>query len=465
MTSTSTTNPGILNLFKIPQKSLSQTINEVKNSGYGKIAADRSYERKRASQKKAWNDAWKGPSSSTPSQGSEEGESSESSSGSGISSLDDAAADSMGGGTGGADGTGGTDGTGGADGSGSSGSDGVSPLLQGEMTFEALVGEICNGIDLIFATKRTTVVVTDYSGIYAEAKYLRDKKSKIAQNEDIKMWQLEDGTYELDVSEYGFYTTVKVHYKNGTITESYDDLVRVYGEIVAHYYEPKIDKTTAIMKAKAYLAAHVRDFDLSVKANILWNAEIDIGDIVTIDNPLTLRDKTRIEKEKKDPEYFFVMGKSIEWEGEGPIKGTLDLRYGPKSPENKEMKEAGNLYSQSSQSNQNTDIQTAIDEVGKMAAKIGYSGECQTHDCVKSNGRGDCWGMSDYIGCELISRGVTIRIQQYPTSSSSRHRSVQYKNESGQWVNFPYREYGCNTLFNDTSGVNSSTTVKCTCEN
>ena len=130
------------------------------------------------------------------------------------------------------------------------------------------------------------------------------------------------------------------------------------------------------------------------------------------------------------------------------------------------MKEAGNSYSQStSQNNQNTDIQTAIDEVGKMAAKIGYSGECQTHDCVKSHGRGDCWGMSDYIGCELISRGVTIRIQQYPTSSSSRHRSVQYKNESGQWVNFPYREYGCNTLFNDTSGVNSSTTVKCTCEN
>ena len=258
--------------------------------------------------------------------------STDSSSGSDITTLDDAAADVSGDYSDGE--------TNGSEEGSSSGSS-TSPLLQGEMSFEELVGEICNGIDLIFATKRSTVVVTDYESIYAEAKYLRDHNSKAVGGEDIKIWQLEEGTYELDVAEYGFYNTVKVNYKNGTITESYEDLVKVYGEVTIEYDEKTIDKTTAQMKAKAYLAAHVRDFDMSIKANLLWDGDIDVGDIVTIENPLTMRDKIRTTIDKRDPEYYFVMGKSIEWEGDQPITGTLELRYGAVSPEQKEVPEAG----------------------------------------------------------------------------------------------------------------------------
>ena len=385
------------------------------------------------------------------------------------------------GGTGGETGDGSSGGTGdgsngGSDGSSDGNSDGsessegsgtVSPLLEGSMTFEEMVGDICKGIDLIFAVKRSTVVITDYEGIYAEAKYLRDKNSKVVKGEDISLHQLEEGTYELDVSEYGFYNTVKVHYKNGTVTESYEDLVRVYGQVVIEYNEKKLDKTSAIMKAKAYLAAHVRDFDMATKANILWDGDIDIGDIVTIENPMTMRDKIRVNTEKRDPEYFFVLGKSVEWEGDLPITGTLDLRYGAVSPETKEVPESGTSYSNSSNSSNSNassgDIQKAIDEVGKMAEGISYSGACQTHDCVQSKKTGDCWGMSDYIACELKSRGVETQIKQYDSGYTGNHRSVLYKDSTGQWQDFPYRKYAINELFRNTSNSKSGSNVKSTC--
>ncbi len=390
-------------------------------------------------------------SSSTPSQDGDSNASS--SSGDGITSLNDAASDSL---------------NGNGDGSSTSsdgGSSGVSPLLDGDMTFEELVGDICNGIDLIFAVKRSTVVISDYESIYAEAKYLRDHNNKTVKNEDIGLHQLEEGTYELEVLEYGFYNTVKVHYKNGVVTESYEDLVKVFGEKKIDYYEKKIDKTSAIMKAKAYLAAHIREFDMSIRANLLWEGEIDVGDIVTIENPMTMRDRKRIDVEKRDPEYYFVIGKSVEWEGDTPITGTVELRYGAVSPEQKEVPETGASYSSdgSSNSSQSTgNVEQAVDEVGKMAAKISYSGACQTHDCVKQQQTGDCWGMSDFIACELKSRGVQAKIYQY-AAIASNHRSVKYQDASGQWVRFPYREHGVSYLFRDTDGVDHGSEVSSTC--
>lgn len=434
MVSTSTTNPATQKNLTIP--TTTSTRDPTKNKAKGNVNSNVKKSQSNRSQ-----------SSSQPSQSDDYD--SGSSSGDGITTLDGAASDVLGDGL--------VDGEA-SDGSSSGGA--VSPLLQGEMSFEELVGEICNGIDLIFAVKRSTVVVTDYESIYAEAMYLRDQKSKAVQGEDVALWQMEEGTYELDVAEYGFYNTVKVHYKGGTVKESYEDLVRVYGEVVIEYDDKKVDKRTAEMKAKAYLAAHVRDFEMSVKANLLWDGNIDIGDIVTIENPLTMRDKYRVEQEKRDPEYYFVMGKSIEWEGEAPITGTLELRYGAASPEKKDVPESGTAYSKSSASS--GDIDAAIDEVGKMASKISYSGACQTHDCVQSQKTGDCFGMSDFIACELKSRGVEAKIKGYPTSVPE-HRSVLYKDSSGQWQRFPYRQYNVATLFRDTDGVNHGHDVNTTC--
>lgn len=348
----------------------------------------------------------------------------------------------------------------GDDSSSSSSSKSSSGLLDGDMTFEELIGEICNGIDLIFVVKRSTVVVTDYESIYAEAKYLRDNYQSNVKNEDISLWQLADGSYEFDIQDYGFYTTVEVNYKNGTVKESFEDLVRVFGEVKITYDEPNIDKTTAIMKAKAYLAAHMREFEVTVNAEILHDGDIDIGDIVTLENPQTMNN-TIHNSRGEDSEYLFVTGNSISWDG-GPITNSIEMRFGPVSPDKKEVPEYGADYSGDS-STSTGDIQSALDTVGKKWSKIGYSHNCQTADCVKQTGSGDCFGASDLIACELKSLGVKTKIVQYGTAYADNHRSVLYQDKDGTWKDFPYRTYGFNTLFNNTAGSASGSPISKTC--
>ena len=230
-------------------------------------------------------------------------------------------------------------GTGGTGGTGETASN-VSPLLSGEMTFEELVGEVCNGIDLLFLCKRSTVVVTDFETIFAEAQYLRKNHHSSVAGEDIKLWQLDEDSYELNINQHGFYNTVVVEYKNGKVKETFDDLVKVYGEVKKTYKEPKIDKTSAQMKAKAYLAAHMRDLELTVNATILTEPDIDIGDIVTLDNPKTMQNKTK--KAKNIPEEFlFVKGVTTDWEGDGYIETDIELQFSPTSPKKKEVPTAG----------------------------------------------------------------------------------------------------------------------------
>lgn len=216
----------------------------------------------------------------------------------------------------------------------------ISPLLQGEMTFQELVGEICNGIDLLFLCKRSVVVVTDFESIFAEAKYLRDNHYSAISSEDIKLWQLEEDTYELNINQHGFYNTVYVIYKNGVVKETFNDFVRVFGEVSITYTDKKIDKTTAKMKAKAYLAAHLRDLEMTVEASILSEPDIDIGDIVTLENPKIKQNNIKTSQ-GGDPEFLFVKGVNTSWEGDGYIESDLELQFSPTSPSKKEVPTTG----------------------------------------------------------------------------------------------------------------------------
>ena len=207
---------------------------------------------------------------------------------------------------------------------------GYSPLLSGEQSFQQLVAEVTQGIDVLFLCKRNVIHVTDFATLYAEAQVLRDNQKYV--DEDIHLWQLEDGTYTLDVNEYGFFNTVNVVYSGGTITETYEDLVRVFGIMAKTYYDKTLTKTQAQAKAKAYLAAHIQEFGMEIKCSILHNPAIEIGDIVTLENPLTLRDAVK-KVNKGLPEYLFVKDMSISWDDGGPIKNDLVLSYSPEAPE------------------------------------------------------------------------------------------------------------------------------------
>lgn len=207
---------------------------------------------------------------------------------------------------------------------------GYSPLLSGEQSFQQLVAEVTNGINILVLCKRNIIKVTDFETLYAEAKVLRDNKKYV--DEDIHLWQLEDGTYELDVNEYGFYNTVNVVYSGGVVTETYEDLVRVFGIMAKTYYDKTLTKSQAQAKAKAYLAAHIQEFGMEIKCSILHNPAIEIGDIVTLENPMTLRDAVK-KVNKGLPEYLFVKDMSISWDDGGPIRNDLVLSYSPEAPE------------------------------------------------------------------------------------------------------------------------------------
>lgn len=352
-------------------------------------------------------------------------------------------------------GAGGSSGGGSGNTSSESSSD-VSPLLQGDMTFEELVGEICNGIDLMFLTKRTVVVVDDFSGIYAEAKYLRDKKSKSVQGEDIKLWQLEEDSYELEVNQHGFYNTVIVKYKDGIVKESFDEYVRVYGEIPITYKDPKIDKTTAIMKAKAYLAAHVRDFDMTVNLSMLTNGDIDIGDIVTVDNPQTLNNKIRVSK-NRDPEYLFVNGISTSWEGESYITSDLELKFAPTSPQKLDVPASGTATGKSS-SNEG-DSNSLSSQNGMIFNECGQSSDKKLVLSISqpSAGRSDGYDYSTLYATVFENKcprcgGTNLRWDS-GREGANCITCGGYHGSKREWGNISEGEVSCNDCCSDFCGT------------
>lgn len=103
----------------------------------------------------------------------------------------------------------------------------------------------------------------------------------------------------------------------------------------------------------------------------------------------------------------------------------------------------------------NDDIFKAItNEAFKYKYNLGGSG--QTYTQMKKTGHGDCWGFSDLIMSFMRKYGITAKVVQYATEYSGQHRSVLYKNEKNEWVDFPYREYGWGkkykNMLNNTSG-------------
>jgi Bacterial Ig-like domain len=105
-----------------------------------------------------------------------------------------------------------------------------------------------------------------------------------------------------------------------------------------------------------------------------------------------------------------------------------------------------------------TNPNTSLASIMKGAAKYGYSHSASTAAAMERIGAGDCWAMSDYLYNKMTAAHMHARIIQYPTAFSSRHESVQYK-QNGVWVNAPYRSYGLNSMFNNTKS--NGTVIRC----
>jgi uncharacterized protein YpmS len=99
-----------------------------------------------------------------------------------------------------------------------------------------------------------------------------------------------------------------------------------------------------------------------------------------------------------------------------------------------------------------------IPQIMSGAAGYGYSSGISTAAAMISAGAGDCWAMSEYLYLKFSAVNIRSRIVQYATAYSSNHRSVQiYQN--GVWVDAPYREYGLNSMFNNTAASAYGTVI------
>lgn len=163
--------------------------------------------------------------------------------------------------------------------------------------------------------------------------FLMDREESGLEEEPllIDFWMQEDDSFEFDVNQYGFYTTVIVNYRSGSVIAENEDLVRVFGQMPITYDEPKLTKTQAEAKAQAYLSAHIRDFAMTIKVTVLHTGKIQVGSFIKLRNPQTMSEN-----------LYYVYGISTSWDGDnGTFKSDLDLRYGPENPDNPEIPEYG----------------------------------------------------------------------------------------------------------------------------
>lgn len=124
-------------------------------------------------------------------------------------------------------------------------------------------------------------------------------------------------------------------------------------------------------------------------------------------------------------------------------------------------KEANKLKNGEMTAVPSTSVEVTSDDVFKAISKIAFKykyklGTTSSYSAMKKSGSGDCWAFSDLILTEMKKYGISSKIVQYSTSEANNHRSVLYKNEKNKWVDFPYREYGWgtryNNMLNNTSG-------------
>ena len=199
-------------------------------------------------------------------------------------------------------------------------------------TYDDVLSNIASAIDAHYFIVDLTTYFISSTVLYSfDLKSLHAPTTSIPH---IPLDTMEDGTFELDISQYGMYNTVKMKYNGGTVTVSYPELVRVYGEVVINYEEPKLSYTQARALAHSYLSAHVRDFGMELKLTCLYSPDYYVNGWVWVKNPLTGTE-----------DLMYIYGMSIVWSAdEESIIADLDLRYGPMNPDNPEIPEVGNQY-------------------------------------------------------------------------------------------------------------------------
>lgn len=198
-----------------------------------------------------------------------------------------------------------------------------------EKTYEDILKEFSKTTDSIFFVRNGILCFATFPGlVMIQTEYY--KYGWFKEDRPITKDVIEDGSYEIDVAEWGYYNTVYVKYKGGKAKAFHSELVRIYDEVPITYNEPNIDAVTAQTKAEAYLSAHIRDFDMSVDFNMLTTGKLVPGHF------------TWIQDEKTNAvERYFTQSVSTQWSDGSTLTSSVKLKYGPKNPDSPYIPEVG----------------------------------------------------------------------------------------------------------------------------
>ena len=266
----------------------------------------------------------------------------------------------------------------------------------GEYTYETVMEAIATAIDAQFFIVDTTVCFVSFNALMAMSN--SEAVTKSIQPK-IQYWQLQDNSYELDINQYGYYNTVIIEYKDGTLKRSFEDLVRVYGEIPITYKEEKLNAEAAQLKAQAYLAAHVRDFGMTIKFTMLYTGKITVASFIKVQNPLTMSES-----------LLYVYGTSIRWSGDGEtLLCDMDCRYGPENPDNLEIPEYGMGYS---------DADSSYVYAGDVPADVAQAAQMMIGNLTNPTAKGAA--IYNWVD-------QNVRYELYTNSKYSSSQVLQYK--------------------------------------
>ena len=330
----------------------------------------------------------------------------------------------------------------------------------GENTFEDVLRQIASSVDAQFFIVDDIVVFVSFNSLFTDLNtwdYKTNQLHTTNQNNMLKsfgvpiieMWQIEHDSFEENINQYGFYNTVEVQYADGTVTAMYDDLVRVYGEVKITYEEPDLSYDAAVLKANAYLSAHVRDFGMDVQVSVLHTGKLYAGSFIKIKNPQTMSDN-----------FLFINGITTSWHaGESTMISSLDLRYGPENPDDPEVPEVGTggYTSENSEGIQyngeitadvadmarrltagcRTNDQKALAIYNFVAFSISYSyyyGSQQSTSTTLSTQQGNCVDQTNLIDALCSAAGIRCEHWGGTWTSSSTGRSYDH-----EWSKIEYQ--------------------------
>ena len=218
-----------------------------------------------------------------------------------------------------------------------------------DKTFEDCIRRICAATDSIFLVENNAAVLFPYTDWMAFT--LRHKIQQIrAKDIDPDLFEIDyntDGFYnkvtvvwgadeedqekttkdkqkEEDKEKKGNVTTIQKTMPTGgtQISEQYDPLVEIYGELEKKVTTNFPNEETAHFVMNALLIQYIRDFNNSCRARVINNQKFIGGTFYAVENP-----------NSKKSELFYLNSYTMFKDKKQPLVSDMEFKYGPEGAE------------------------------------------------------------------------------------------------------------------------------------